>query len=272
HAEYLARLQDRNDERLRQFVLQRGGGDLRIDLHVTQRLRAQQLEHARIEREVVDDDEAAELLHRVDEALHLLAALHAGKLGDLEPDVLGGHVRVLEPLGDALRERRIFQRAYREVHGKARGFGIPDFLAVLTEPAQQALDDERIERGAFVALGRLREERGRHFIAAGIAPRAGEHFVAARAAARAQLDQLLHDEHEIAGRVRGGHRLGRRRARSRRQHRLVRIRNLQFGEWAGVLDQHRLIVGRLRGFALRRGLRGRRRARRFDGRGRAYRG
>ena len=105
----------------------------------------------------------------LDEALHGRAALHAREFADLETDVLRRHVVLLEPRTDFLCERLVFERADRQVHREACGLGIPQGFAVLAEPLQQALEHERVERGAFAALGGFCEECGRHFIAACIA-------------------------------------------------------------------------------------------------------
>ena len=116
-----------------------------------------------------------------------------------KPMCSGGHVRLLSshwPMRSA--NVRIFERADREVHREAGGLAIPDRpRRASPSQRQQPLHHERIERRAFLALRRLGDERGRHFVASGIAARAGQHFVATRAAAGAQLDQLLHVQHQV---------------------------------------------------------------------------
>src|SRR5262245_52203087 len=152
HAHDLARLCDRDDDRLRQLVLHRGSGQLGIDLHRTQGARAEHGQGARVEAEVVDYQETAHLLAHLHEALHLGLALHAGKLGDFKADVLGRHAGDAEAGGHALCEVLILERTDRQVHREAGRLGVPDRIAMLAKPGEQALHDDSIEHRAFAAL------------------------------------------------------------------------------------------------------------------------
>src|SRR5579872_1449164 len=99
NAQHFGRLRNRDDPRLRKLVAHRLDGQLRIDLHHTQGFRAQELEGSRMKLEVIEYDEATELLALCDQALGLRQVADAGRLVQLEADGLRGNAALFESRG-----------------------------------------------------------------------------------------------------------------------------------------------------------------------------
>src|SRR5207302_5349454 len=98
-----------------------------------------------VEREIIDDDEAPELLAQRDEVLDLCAALHAQRLRDLESESLRGDAVGFQAGRDVLQEALVLERGDRQVEREARRLGIPRG-AMRAEPRQQPLQGQYVQR------------------------------------------------------------------------------------------------------------------------------
>src|SRR6185437_862090 len=113
--------------------------------------------------EVVDHDEAAELLAGCHEALHLGALLRAEGLSDLESDGLRCDAVALQARGHLLQEAVVLERGNRDIQREAAGLHRPG-RPMAAEPGEQSLYRQQIEDGRIPQLPR--RTRGEYLEAA----------------------------------------------------------------------------------------------------------
>src|SRR5579871_292311 len=109
YSQHLHGLRDRHDHRLGEFILQCDGAETRVDLDQPQCSRTQQRHDRGVERKVIDDDAAAELLAQIEEALYLSTALNTHGFGDLEADALSGDAVCTQVAREELREALVLE-------------------------------------------------------------------------------------------------------------------------------------------------------------------